>query len=640
MAGGAFPLSMLQEVISTISIQNNAKVVMIADACRSGKLSGNSVNGAQITGSNLARQYSNEVKILSCQPDEYSIEGEQWGGGRGAFSYHLIDGLYGMADTNNDKVIDLKELTRYLEDIVTPEVEPQSQIPLTIGKNTERLAEVIPEHLQVILDSRKGGLKMFASVESRGIEEEALANADTTIVEKYMEFKNAIAQKRFFSPTDKCADDLYVALSKEPQLEKLHSSMKRNYAAALQDDAQQALFSMLNDEGKPLSRKKAYKKYSEYPIQLERAAEILGENHYMYRSLIARKLFFEARLLYIKVGYYNFNEKYGKEIIRLCRESLTWEPHNPHVYHLMSISFGYNLKLKDSLEVYYKKAHNEVKDWNSPTIMASLILHDNYGDFESAKSVLDNASGLTDTIAIQKAYARLYFSKYLKYHDSIDLKRAEEIWTSQLIANKHDIQLYILLGFLYNNSGRPSLGRDVLLKGIAIDSTFGFLWANLAASYRALNQMPKSIETLHKLEDIDSTIINTYVDLGINYLMVDDLVSSKLYFEKAFALDSASLYYKEGVLHYFFKVKDYFSAKKCLEFLTKNYKKHKSYTYNLACMETLLGNVESGFNFLEEAISYGYNNYYNLQVDADLSKLRQNVTRWNNLMQKYFPDKN
>jgi hypothetical protein len=57
-------------------------------------------------------------------------------------------------------------------------------------------------------------------------------------------------------------------------------------------------------------------------------------------------------------------------------------------------------------------------------------------------------------------------------------------------------------------------------------------------------------------------------------------------------------------------------------------------------METLLGNVESGFNLLEEAISYGYNNYDNLQIDADLSMLRQNVSRWNNLMQKYFPDKN
>ena len=93
MGGGAFALPMFQDVVTTLSAQNKAKVVVITDACRSGKLAGSSVGGTQVTGSNLARQYANEIKILSCQPEEYSIEGEQWGGGRGAFSYNLVNAL-------------------------------------------------------------------------------------------------------------------------------------------------------------------------------------------------------------------------------------------------------------------------------------------------------------------------------------------------------------------------------------------------------------------------------------------------------------------------------------------------------------------------------------------------------------------
>ena len=27
------------------------------------------------------------LKFFSCQPDEFSLEGQQWGGGRGVFSY-------------------------------------------------------------------------------------------------------------------------------------------------------------------------------------------------------------------------------------------------------------------------------------------------------------------------------------------------------------------------------------------------------------------------------------------------------------------------------------------------------------------------------------------------------------------------
>ncbi|MFZ1298979.1 MAG: caspase family protein, partial [Saprospiraceae bacterium] len=80
LAGGAMALPMFQDIITTLSSQNKAKVIVITDACRSGKLAGSSVGGSQITGANLAKQYANEIKILSCQPNEYSIEGEQWGG--------------------------------------------------------------------------------------------------------------------------------------------------------------------------------------------------------------------------------------------------------------------------------------------------------------------------------------------------------------------------------------------------------------------------------------------------------------------------------------------------------------------------------------------------------------------------------
>ncbi len=81
---GAFPIFYLQEVVSTLSLENKAKVILITDACRSGKLAGGNVNGSQLTNANLSRQFANEIKIMSCQPNEYSIEGEQWGGGRGS----------------------------------------------------------------------------------------------------------------------------------------------------------------------------------------------------------------------------------------------------------------------------------------------------------------------------------------------------------------------------------------------------------------------------------------------------------------------------------------------------------------------------------------------------------------------------
>src|SRR5690606_16874082 len=75
MAGGAFNVRDLNDVVSTLSVQNKAKFFLITDACRAGTLSGSGIGGSQATAANLAKQFANEIKILSCQPDEYSIEG-------------------------------------------------------------------------------------------------------------------------------------------------------------------------------------------------------------------------------------------------------------------------------------------------------------------------------------------------------------------------------------------------------------------------------------------------------------------------------------------------------------------------------------------------------------------------------------
>ncbi|MBK8492538.1 MAG: hypothetical protein IPL49_17025 [Saprospirales bacterium] len=64
--------------------QNKAQVIVIADACHAGKLAGTRL-GYRATAPNLSQQFANEVKVLSCQPNEFSLEGEQWGGGRGCF---------------------------------------------------------------------------------------------------------------------------------------------------------------------------------------------------------------------------------------------------------------------------------------------------------------------------------------------------------------------------------------------------------------------------------------------------------------------------------------------------------------------------------------------------------------------------
>ncbi len=303
MAGGAFNLRDVQEIVSTLSIQNKAKVVVITDACRSGTLAGQSVGGAQATAANLAKQFANEIKILSCQPNEYSIEGEQWGGGRGAFSFNLIDALYGMADANKDLSVNLKEVGRYLEDHVAAEVAPVSQNPKVVGDPNERLASVDAKLLAELRSGKTTQMKMLSAIESRGMEDDVLAGVDTTVRELYQMFKKALKDKVFLVPnagepsaSGGCANAYYERLIAEPKLGRLHSTMRRNYAAALQDDAQQIINQVLRTDPQILDDAfSPVSKYDHLPAQLKRAGELLGEGHYMYRVIKAREYYFRAK---------------------------------------------------------------------------------------------------------------------------------------------------------------------------------------------------------------------------------------------------------------------------------------------------------------------------------------------------------
>ena len=129
---GAIPVNDLRDIFMTLT-SNNVKVIVITDACRSGKLAGGT-KGIEYTATSLKTIWSNEIKILSSQPGQLSQEGPQWGGGRGVFSYYLVNGLEGAADNNHDSLITLAELESYVGNIVSNSTRNDQQ-PIIDGPN-------------------------------------------------------------------------------------------------------------------------------------------------------------------------------------------------------------------------------------------------------------------------------------------------------------------------------------------------------------------------------------------------------------------------------------------------------------------------------------------------------------------------
>jgi uncharacterized caspase-like protein len=305
---GAVRLSDLNGYLESIVQERKARVIVITDACRSGNLAGGR-EGTLATATALSSQFQNQVKIMSCQPNELSVEGEQWGGGRGVFSYHLIDGLTGLADTNKDSTVTLMELERYLGNTVPTETD-QQQFPFTVGVKTTKMAQVDMQELLALM-AKRGMPAQFSQIAPKGLLEDVLAKADTSVQALYEEFLAAV-EAQYFLPSDlregrksgRSASELYDLLAKEASLSAVHSLMKRNFAAALQDESQRAINAYLRADQAELAQRwnNEIDRYKTNPVYLSKAASLLGEKHVLHHQLKAKAYYFEGLIKRLEGG--------------------------------------------------------------------------------------------------------------------------------------------------------------------------------------------------------------------------------------------------------------------------------------------------------------------------------------------------
>ena len=398
--GGAFRLSDLNGIITKLSVENKAKVLVITDACHAGKLSGSQIGGSQITNQNLKiLQYYNEIRMLSCDPFEFSLEGAQWGGGRGCFSYHLVDGLYGLADKNSDLIVTVSEIERYLEDNVTKEAEPHKQTPkIESNEKTQRIATVDPTILKQLKQHKHVEVTQFSQTEGRVFEENILVQfsrvnmgmkLDTGIYEMYQKFKLALEEKRFLEPSDDCAEMYYQRLTGIEAMAPLWGFMKRNYAAALQDEAQQVVNAILKTSVRDVteSAAKKMKKYEHFPQLLARSAELLGEGHYIYATLKARQLTFEGLLLYFETRV-SRDSASANQVLKKYRQSLKYQWESPITHYYMSLCFALKANQPDSALVHARIATELAQSWVLPYAHLAYLFSKEYERYEDAKSLL------------------------------------------------------------------------------------------------------------------------------------------------------------------------------------------------------------------------------------------------------------
>lgn len=125
------------------------RLILLLDACHSAGLS---TEGTRDLGNNLTNQYLENLLyqehgraiITSSDVNEKSRESSRWGNGHGVFTYYLLEGLRGNADTNEDHFVTVGELFRYVRQKVRLDTELQQNPRMLLGDNENLPLAVAP----------------------------------------------------------------------------------------------------------------------------------------------------------------------------------------------------------------------------------------------------------------------------------------------------------------------------------------------------------------------------------------------------------------------------------------------------------------------------------------------------------------
>ena len=147
LASTAFPMWDVHTALSRFI--KAERVVVYADACHAGGIADG--QGAKGPSYNPVHQYFEQLArargrliFTASQAGELSFESDKYGGGHGAFTYYLVEGLNGAADKDSNSLITAEEIEEYVCSHV-PAATKDRQHPKLTGEYDKDLPLAVVE---------------------------------------------------------------------------------------------------------------------------------------------------------------------------------------------------------------------------------------------------------------------------------------------------------------------------------------------------------------------------------------------------------------------------------------------------------------------------------------------------------------
>ncbi|HYL39122.1 MAG TPA: tetratricopeptide repeat protein [Bryobacteraceae bacterium] len=438
----ALPMAELQSLFED-QLSKVGRVVLFVDVCKAGTIGTirNTMVSANVQ--QLGDVEGDLFGLLASRPKEVSLEGPQFGGGHGVFSYYVIKGLEGDADQNHDGTVDANELIRYVtEQVQTATNDKQHPREFGTYDNTMRLSDVRKPginiaHWRMILDSRTGEPRYLASAAP------AAALLDDQTSDDVDRFTSAIDAGRIL-PTE--SDNAFSALQKlQGQVSpEQYQERKNQLQVALENKAQEVLLRYLAGDESPQSRS-AFEQGARY---MDAARMLTQESLF----LEGRQDFFQGRALL-------FDKKFP-EAAQLLEQSVRIDPGGAYGFNALGIAYLEQAQYDKAIPAF-RDAIRRAQHWSYPLHNEALAYVET-GDYKSAIRAYQEAIRLTPQ------YSYLPYNLGLVYQRLNRRKDADASYRKAVTLAPNSAEPYNALGTLKAAEGKRSeaeqLYRDALQK--------------------------------------------------------------------------------------------------------------------------------------------------------------------------------
>jgi tetratricopeptide (TPR) repeat protein len=604
---GAIGVVYLKSWIATFS-SKGVKTIFIADACRSGNLIGGR-EGLEATATILKDKWVDEIKIVSCQPGELSLEGEQWGGGRGLFSFELINGLTGFADRNNDGKVSLRELNLYLLETVPEKAGRNPQNPMLFGNYESIISEAdinlqktFSEHSQFNLIISKG-LKEAENnqINLRGVEIVIKENKDIEVSRKFNEIRKNIEINNIISLYGPNAYSLYNDFRKSnPSEIDLLETSKLLITEKVLKNVQNFVLFVLGDLSKSEFNPK---NIGEISFQASILREIVGDEKLIESGNFSRILFAEACR---SIRWLVFQKELlmPKEVaMAKIDTAIAFEKGAVYLNCLKGMILEFEFGDSEAAIKQYEMA----LEINPNFRIARNQLLPRLLEQNKFRSILNHTS-VSNGSAIENSH------RYLAYKE-LNIPDSAEIYFTKILSSSHS-PIHPAKEFEVNTE----FGAFFLLKANDPEKATLFFEKALNSFHRAASDTSDHIWSL--LEDLSSIHYNLACCYAI--LNQPDLALKNLNF---------SINYGLSDFDWLMSDKDLESLRKSKAF-SSMLKNNFTYCYNMACKHSLNDDVQKSRKYLKYAFQAGFSDFERIMKDSDLANLKRQ-TNLESMIRRY-----